>query len=162
VPPNTVLRGLALGPDYTTAVMVATESAPAATGCNLRLEGSHVTGGQKGVWALGCEIGEGEIATGLEVAGSTFARMHDSSPLSGAGIVAWDCVRTLDVRDSLFERGDGGIAIARHAHRPAGQVRIVSNVFASLDNVGVELDRAVQVDSWPSWPRVSWETSSCR
>src|SRR5262249_24459327 len=51
LPANTVLRAVATGPHFVGGVVVASETVPVSSGCNLRLESSRVVGGQFGAWA---------------------------------------------------------------------------------------------------------------
>ncbi|MEO8548440.1 MAG: DUF1565 domain-containing protein, partial [Kofleriaceae bacterium] len=123
-------------------VVVATETVPVATGCNLEVIDSRFEEGVTGIWELGCGLGDGRVPVGLRVHGSQFEAFHGSPVYPGMGIAVWDCARDVVFAGNQFAHSDGGITIVRHAgDDPPLRAEILTNRFRDLTRFGVQLAR---------------------
>jgi hypothetical protein len=139
---NTKLRHVVVGPAYADGVLVATETVPAATGCNLEVRDSRFQEGVTGIWELGCGLGEGHVPVGLHVFGTQFEAFHGLPVYPGMGIGVWDCARDVEIVGNQFARSDGGITIVRHAgDDPALHAMIRTNHFRDLTRFGLQVAR---------------------
>jgi hypothetical protein len=144
--PNTALRRLVVGPGYGVGIFAGTETIPAGTGCNLELAESRLHEGTIGIWQVGCGLGLGRNPVGLHVRATTFKAFRSDAVYPGAGLVAYDCVRSLLVENSAFGDSEQGLGIIRHKGEPGGPIVIRENQFQALARIGISLGGSVEAE----------------
>jgi hypothetical protein len=141
---NTILRDVAVGPNYETGVVVSTTSTGMSSGCNLTALGSTFTGNSWGIWALGCGIGAGSVLASVKVGDGTPAggnTFKDNSP--GGGIVAWDCTHGARILNNTFDGNYEGLQLQQNGK--ATKVVVRSNVISNSRFAGIVLYRQPEI-----------------
>jgi hypothetical protein len=137
--PNTKLARVRLGGGYGTGLVVATETAPSASACNVDVSETRFHDGYQGVWQVGCGIGTGRVPTGVTVRDSAFVGFRGNATFAGTGIGVWDCVGSFVVERSSFTDSDSGISLVRHAAVDGAEAVIRDNAFDGLERAGIRL-----------------------
>jgi hypothetical protein len=145
---NTFLRGVAVGPNYETGIMVTNSRVPEDSSCNVVVTSSTITGNAFGSWVHGCgrrlfaggpyvsaQFGDGTLA-----GANRFVQQRrdflPGDPNGGRGILAWDCTHTLRILGNRFEGNDRGVQIEQSS---TGNTFINGNVFRDQRYVGLYL-----------------------
>jgi len=113
----TTLSKVTIGPGYDDGIIATASTYPAATGCNLRMTGSTVTGGWVGIYATGCVLGAtaNRVPVVLDIGGpnladgNTFSWMH--FPSGGNAVLVHPCVTRGTFDNNLITDNYAGITI---------------------------------------------------
>jgi hypothetical protein len=155
--PTLSLAALTVGPGYEYGVAVTNSTVPAATGCNLKMVSSTVTGNYNGMWVVGCGTGGPGGIVAVQVgdmtagSGNLLSKNGNGTANSGPAVVVWDCSSPVRFYNNTFDSDNIGIAIAQHPRLDptipvVDYIDIQNNTFSNLTNVGIDLNTAAVID----------------
>ncbi len=134
----TVLDKITAGPGYHATVLATTSTSPSATGCNLQMTGSTLTGGWTGLYAAGCGRGIGIVPVVLDIGGSDWANGNTFSwmqlPDAGWGVLVQSCVTRGSFQFNSFTDDVMGFAVDQRDGPPTGKhpFTIKNNTFERI------------------------------
>jgi hypothetical protein len=135
-PPETLLSHVVVGPDYYTAI--AAPGPQDGAGCNLRIVGSTILGGQYGVYipCLSDPIPSVRLALGNDTpeGGNTF-KYQTNEDAFGYGVRA-RCASSITASYNTFANGNFGVSSATTG---VVRLRLDHNTFRDLDSAAVEI-----------------------
>jgi hypothetical protein len=140
----TTMDGVTVGPGYHVSVFAVTSTVPAATGCNLRMVKSTLSGGWLGLYGIGCTAGVGNAPVVLEIGDSDPTNRNVFSWMQGDNtydVLVNPCVVRATFQHNLFTNSRVGLDVDQ-SHDPSPEVHhitIANNTFTNLSERGVGL-----------------------